>query len=369
VKEAKQTGKEISRPQVELKARTPCVSISVKRKSILLPNPRLEKLRIWPEKLLPATAGHSTTSAMESRRSADAAGTAALDPKATFSTLPKFGRTFGIIGLMTQADRIRQYVLDHYVAPARAKGRAEITIRAGDVHQEMGLANRMPAVCSAIDSNKFNQLARVIPIGRRGPANGANVFFQFRLGPTKPAVSQGNVSFGQQAKENIRRFFQTLKPEVKSVATGPGEARRPSDVDLTNAIVLVSCVSTKLDHPAPARSLYTSALFCKARDLVEASGARWFVLSSLYGLVAPDTEIAPYDYTLNSLGVVERRKWADKVLAKLIPKIADERRVVMFAGQRYREFLVDPLRRRGIAVDVPMEHLRQGEQLAWLSGD
>jgi cytoplasmic iron level regulating protein YaaA (DUF328/UPF0246 family) len=101
--------------------------------------------------------------------------------------------------------------------------------------------------------------------------------------------------------------------------------------------------------------------------MVEASGARWFILSSLYGLVTPDAEIAPYDHTLNTLGVGERREWAEKVLAQLLPEIGDKRRIVMFAGQRYREFLVGPLEHHGKKVDVPMEHLARGEQLAWLS--
>jgi hypothetical protein len=282
---------------------------------------------------------------------------------------------------MTQADRIRQFVLDRYVAPARAKGRAEITVRAGDVHQAMGLANAMPAVCSAIGSNKFEQLARVTPISRRGPANGANVFLHFRLAPeptksqvrlapepTKNEASRTALSFGLQARERIKRFFtRTPKLQPEIALAQPQASGAPSALDLTNAIVLISCVRSKLDHRAPARSLYTSAWFCKARDLVEASGARWFLLSALYGLVAPNTPIDPYDHTLNTVGVADRRKWADGVLAKLIPEIGNERRIVILAGQRYREFLIEPLRHRGLQVDVPMERLRQGEQLAWLS--
>lgn len=117
---------------------------------------------------------------------------------------------------------------------------------------------------------------------------------------------------------------------------------------------------SKLPHPATARSLYTSAWFHKARDLIEASGARWFVLSSRYGLVAPETEIAPYDYTPNTLGVAERRLWAAKVLEKLVPEIRDERHVVMLAGARYREFLIEPLERLGLTVVVPMAHSPPG---------
>jgi hypothetical protein len=138
-------------------------------------------------------------------------------------------------------------------------------------------------------------------------------------------------------------------------------------LDLKDAIVLVSCVKSKLPHSAPARELYTSTWFSKVRDLVEANGARWFVLSSLYGLVDPNHEIAPYDHTLNPLGVAERREWAAKVLRQLLPEVKGYRRIVMFAGQRYREFLVQPLRQQGIDVIVPMENLSRGQQLAWLA--
>jgi uncharacterized protein YsxB (DUF464 family) len=82
---------------------------------------------------------------------------------------------------MIQANRIRQFVRDHYIAPARADGHAEITIRTGDVHRDMFLTNAMPAVCSAIGSNKFDELAGVTRTARTGPANGANVYFTFSL--------------------------------------------------------------------------------------------------------------------------------------------------------------------------------------------
>ena len=41
--------------------------------------------------------------------------------------------------------------------------------------------------------------------------------------------------------------------------------------------------------------------------------------------------------------------------------------VVFLAGQRYREFLRASLRSRGLSVSVPMEGLRIGEQLGWLT--
>lgn len=247
---------------------------------------------------------------------------------------------------MSQANRIRQFTVDRFIAPAIAAGRDEITIRAGDVHREMGLTNAMPAVCSALGSRKFDEYAKITRSALVGPANGANVYFTFKLGALP--LSEQRIARRQEPSHHTR------SPPKRHL-------------DLTGAMVLVSCVKSKLPHPAPARELYTSAWFEKVRDIVEASGVRWFVLSSRYGLVAPNVQIAPYDYTLNSLGVSERQAWAKDVLKALLPQVANEKRIVIFAGDRYREFLVEPLERRGIKVEVPMAHLRRGEQLSWLS--
>jgi hypothetical protein len=105
------------------------------------------------------------------------------------------------------------------------------------------------------------------------------------------------------------------------------------------------------------------------RSIVESHGGRLWVEAGFqrHGLVTPDAKIAPYEYTLNTVGIAERKAWATRVLDKLLPEMAGEKRGVMFAGQRYREFLVEPLRKRGIKVEVPMANLARGEQLAWLS--
>ena len=76
---------------------------------------------------------------------------------------------------------------------------------------------------------------------------------------------------------------------------------------------------------------------------------------------------APYDATLKDIGRAGRRVWAGRVLKDLLPALEGERRVVIFAGREYREFLIAPMRNAGIAVDVPMAHLRQFEQKPWLA--
>ena len=135
------------------------------------------------------------------------------------------------------------------------------------------------------------------------------------------------------------------------------------------AIYLVSCVSKKRSAPALARDLYTSDWFNKARAYVAKMGQPWFVLSAKYGLVHPDEVIAPYDLTLNTMSVANRRQWASRVLTQLGPHLDGIGTVVFLAGQHYREFLEPSLRSRGLVVSVPMEGLKIGEQLRWLKGE
>ncbi len=132
-------------------------------------------------------------------------------------------------------------------------------------------------------------------------------------------------------------------------------------------IYLLSCVRQKQPVPAPAKDLYTSSWFRKARCYVENTGQPWFVLSAKYGLVHPDEVIAPYDCTLNAMPVAERRRWASRVLKQLEPHLDGVKCVVFLAGKRYREFLELPLRHQGLDVRVPMEGLRIGEQSQWLT--
>jgi len=129
---------------------------------------------------------------------------------------------------------------------------------------------------------------------------------------------------------------------------------------------LVSCVRQKREQASAARDLYVSALFRKARRYAEASGCPWFILSAEYGLVAPDQVVAPYERTLNAMPVAERRAWAGRVAVQLAQAVPDLSRVVFLAGERYREFLARHLAGRGVAVSVPIEGLRIGEQLSWL---
>jgi hypothetical protein len=243
-----------------------------------------------------------------------------------------------------QADQIRAFVLEEHVKLARQRGMPTIQIRAGDVHRAMNLTNAMPAVCSALGSSKFETLSGTRLIHREGPRQGANVLFTFKLEPN----SRTSVITRRQSSPR-----QSPKPQSAEM------------VDFKGALVLISCVKSKRATAAPARELYTSPLFTMARDLAE-GGAEIRILSALHGLLEPQQLIEPYELSLNQMGVAERRAWAKNVLAKLMPLAERFDRVIFFAGERYREFLVEPLRSAGLTVEIPMAGLRQGEQLSWL---
>lgn len=129
----------------------------------------------------------------------------------------------------------------------------------------------------------------------------------------------------------------------------------------------MSCVAKKRTYAAPARDLYTSALFQKARAYAERTADAWFVLSAKYGLVNAESVIEPYDVTLNEMGVGERRVWVARVQQQLEQVTRTGDTIVMLAGARYREGLTAALQRRGVRVEVPIQGLKIGEQLQWLS--
>ena len=260
----------------------------------------------------------------------------------------------------TLAERIRRYALDQYVGPARQAQERTVTIRAGDVHRELGLTSRVPAVCSALESALFERLAGVILMERTGPIQSTTTQFRYRLEPHSGDVVARRVPVATQPPP------RPAKPQGMSTSRNDSTGTVTPDTAGGRRLFLVSCVKTKLSRPAKAKDLYVSDWFRKARACVEREGDAWRILSTKYGLVHPEDVIQPYEKTLITMRVIERRAWADNVLKALEHCLGDADSVVFFAGERYREFLEPWLRSRGIGLDVPMRGLSQGRQLAWL---
>jgi len=130
-------------------------------------------------------------------------------------------------------------------------------------------------------------------------------------------------------------------------------------------IVLISCVSKKLPYKAKAKDLYISALFKK--NLVYAQKLKpdiIYILSAKYGLLSLETDIEPYNVTLNNMSASQIRNWAGGVLKQLSEQTDIEKdHFVFLAGMKYRKYLIPYI----ISFEVPLEGMPIGKQLHYQS--
>jgi 5-methylcytosine-specific restriction protein B len=82
---------------------------------------------------------------------------------------------------MSFSDDVRNYCKVNYVDSARKKGERTVTIISGDVHSALHFSNKYPLVCSALGSDKFNNLCHLKRLSVEGPLNGVSTIFVFEL--------------------------------------------------------------------------------------------------------------------------------------------------------------------------------------------
>ncbi len=130
-------------------------------------------------------------------------------------------------------------------------------------------------------------------------------------------------------------------------------------------IILISCSSNKLPYKAKAKDLYIGSLFKKSFKYAKLlKPNKIFILSAKHELLDINKEIAPYNVTLNNMGVNERREWSENVL-KQLEKETDTKKdnFIFLTGKKYREFISPNLKN----FVVPMEGLAIGKQLHFLN--
>jgi hypothetical protein len=83
---------------------------------------------------------------------------------------------------MGLADEVREYVLVAIIKSARRGGQTTVTFTANQVHKAMGIqGNRMPDVCTALDTKKFLTYAKVQLINRTGPKQSTTAKWTFAV--------------------------------------------------------------------------------------------------------------------------------------------------------------------------------------------
>jgi hypothetical protein len=70
------------------------------------------------------------------------------------------------------SDAVRKYAIENYISPARSSRERTVSVNVGIVHKALGLGNRVPLVCTALESRKFLRENGLRLVSRTGPPSG-----------------------------------------------------------------------------------------------------------------------------------------------------------------------------------------------------
>jgi len=144
-------------------------------------------------------------------------------------------------------------------------------------------------------------------------------------------------------------------------------------------IVLIACVSQKLNKKAKAKDLYTSQLFKYSLAYAHSLNPdKIFILSALHHLLDLEMEIEPYNVTLSNipkskrkeglivLSQAEKIEWSKKVV-KMLSEQTDLQydQFILLAGQEY----IKPIKPYIKNLDDRLHGLRQGERVKYMKAN
>lgn len=178
----------------------------------------------------------------------------------------------------------------------------------------------------------------------------------FQFGGSRPVLERVDRGLYRRARGRPR---QPALFEDDDVAA-------PSTDQVAGDLVLVGSVRSTLAEAAPARDLYTGALFARRRRYAEASGRPWFVISARWGLVAPGELVAPHDVVLADMPPAYRHGWAEFVVGQLEALLPLADLVLeVHAGDQVLDTLRAAVERAGATVLDPVDAHSLTETLGW----
>lgn len=135
-----------------------------------------------------------------------------------------------------------------------------------------------------------------------------------------------------------------------------------------DTIVLISCVKKKVETPEgpiPAMELYDSTLFKEslryAREVLNVSDDRIFILSAEHHLLPLDKRILKYEKTLNNATSKEIEDWASIVWKQLSDRFGRNTKYIILAGKKYHSKLIREGRISNY--DLPLDGLPMGKRI------
>lgn len=114
----------------------------------------------------------------------------------------------------SNADSIRQHAVDKYVSPSRRRRDRTLSINVGGVHKDLGLQNRIPAVCSALTSKKFLMENHLRLISKTGPPSGKSTTVTYTYELVDPQKDEDKGSDRQDAWNRLRGALKDVFAEL-----------------------------------------------------------------------------------------------------------------------------------------------------------
>ena len=109
----------------------------------------------------------------------------------------------------------RQHTVNTYLSPARRRRDKTVSVNVGAVHKALRLRNRVPLVCTALESRKFLRENHLRLISKTGPPSGQSTTVTY----TYELLDAQSPKVGQDAWERLRGALKDVYAEL-----GGGEA-------------------------------------------------------------------------------------------------------------------------------------------------
>lgn len=137
-----------------------------------------------------------------------------------------------------------------------------------------------------------------------------------------------------------------------------------SEIKKKRKIALISCVKQKKEGIHPAKDLFTSAWFVKAKEFVEQNDFdEWYILSAKYHLVSPTDLIESYPEHLNQFKKQQIESWAQKTAEQIQSQQLSGDQLYILGSEKYRS-IISHLPHMEIM--EPLKGMGVSKQMAWM---
>lgn len=131
-------------------------------------------------------------------------------------------------------------------------------------------------------------------------------------------------------------------------------------------IGLLATARKKSRTAEPVITFYQSPLFRKSVQYALKQYEHIYFYNAKDGLLMPEQIMEPYDVSIKTFSLPEKKRWAHDVIQTLNKyESPGKAKIFLHGGLVYRKFLEPELKNFGFAYVVPLKGLGIGEQLVW----